>query len=79
MSHTPHELRDEFPEFEARIHALKESDGHFRKLADEYHAVNREVHRIEIGVEHLSPTAAEDVRKTRMRLKDEIYSMLKSG
>jgi len=78
MSHTPHELRDDFPEYEARIHTLKESNGHFRKLADEYHHVNREVHRLEIGEEHLSDAAAEDIRKKRMRLKDEIYGMLKA-
>ena len=32
MSHTPHELHAEFPEHEARIHELKESDAHFAKL-----------------------------------------------
>lgn len=79
MSHTPHELREDFPEFEARIHALKENDQHFRRLAEEYHSVNREVHRIEIGEEHLSQGAIEEIRKKRMRLKDEIYSMLKNG
>ena len=79
MSHTPHELREDFPEFEARIHTLKESDQHFRRLADEYHTVNREIHRIEIGEEHVSQIAEEDFRKQRMRLKDEIYSILKAG
>lgn len=79
MSHTPHELREDFPEYEARIHSLKESDQHFRRLADEYHTVNREVHRIEVGNEHLSQADMEEIRKKRMRLKDEIYDILKSG
>jgi len=79
MSHTPHELREEFPEFTDRIHVLKESDQHFRRLFDEYHTVNREVHRIEVGEEHVSQAAAEDFRKQRMRLKDELYSILKSA
>lgn len=78
MSHVPHELRNDFPEFEDRIHALKESDQHFRKLADEYHVVNRDIHRIEIGEDHVSQFTEEDLRKARMRLKDEIYSMLKT-
>jgi len=79
MSHTPHELREEFPEFEDRIHTLKESDHHFRRLFDDYHTVNREIHRIEVGEEHVTQAAAEDFRKQRMRLKDELYAILKSA
>jgi uncharacterized protein YdcH (DUF465 family) len=45
MSNTPHELAEEFPEYKDRIHDLKVSDAHFRKLFDEYHEINREVHR----------------------------------
>ncbi len=78
MSHVPHELREDFPEFEDRIHALKESDAHFRKLADKYHEVNREIHRIEIDEEHVSQFDEEDLRKERMHLKDEIYGILKA-
>jgi uncharacterized protein YdcH (DUF465 family) len=47
MSNTPHELAEEFPEYKDRIHDLKVSDAHFRKLFDEYHEINREVHRTE--------------------------------
>jgi len=78
MSHTPHELRAEFPEFEERIHTLKENDAHFKRLFDEYHTVNREVHRIEVGEEHVTQEVSEEFRKKRMRLKDELYAMLKS-
>jgi len=78
MSHTPHELKEDFPEFEARISELKKEDHHFRRLADEYHIINREIHRIEIGDEHVSQFDEESFRKTRMRLKDELYAMLKS-
>ena len=79
MSHVPHELGEDFPEYEARIHALKEEDQHFRRLADDYHHLNREIHRIENGDEHVSQFAEEDLRKKRMHLKDEIYAMLKAG
>ncbi|WP_286828870.1 MULTISPECIES: YdcH family protein [Kordiimonas] len=78
MSHVPHELRDDFPEFEDRIHALKEGDAHFRNLSEKYHTLNREIHRIEVGEEHVSQFQEEDLRKQRMRLKDEIYGMLKA-
>ena len=79
MSHTPHELREEFPEFVEQIHTLKVGNAHFQKLADEYHGVNRQIHRIEIGEDHMSQFSEEDLRKRRMVLKDEIYSLLRAA
>lgn len=79
MSHTPHELKEDFPEFAEAIHNLKESDAHFRRLFDEYHSVNRAVHRLEIGEDHASQFDEEALRKERIRLKDEIYALLKAA
>ncbi|MBL4731017.1 MAG: DUF465 domain-containing protein [Rhizobiaceae bacterium] len=76
MSHVPHELAEEFPQQAEAIRNLKASDAHFARLADEYHEVNREVHRIEAGVEPSSDVRAEDLRKTRFRLKEEINNIL---
>ncbi|NMG38472.1 DUF465 domain-containing protein [Chelativorans sp. ZYF759] len=76
MSHTPHELAEEFPEHVDRIRDLKSSDGHFARLFDEYHEVNRAVHRAETKVEPTDDMHLEEMRKSRMRLKDEIYGML---
>ncbi len=76
MTHTPHELAEDFPEHVEKIHQLKMADAHFSRLAEEYHAVNREVHRIETEVEAASHEREEELRKTRMRLKDEIAAIL---
>jgi len=76
MSHTPHELAEEFPEHVDKMHDLKVANGHFARLFDEYHEVNRAVHRAETRVEPTDDTHLEEMRKTRMRLKDEIYGML---
>lgn len=76
MSHTPHELLEEFPEYAEKMGALKESDAHFAKLHEEYHEVNRAVHRAETNVEPTDQFHEEDLRKQRARLKDEIYRML---
>ena len=76
MTHTPHELSEDFPEHAAKIHDLKMNDAHFARLADEYHKVNREVHRVETGVEASSQEREEELRKSRMRLKDEIAAIL---
>lgn len=76
MSHTPHELAEEFPQDAAKIHDLKVSNPHFARLMDEYHQINRAVHRAETGVEPCDDLAQTDMRKQRMRLKDEIAGML---
>lgn len=76
MSNTPHELADDFPNDAERIHELKVSNPHFRKLFDEYHEVNRAVHRAETLVEPMEDLAEQQLRKRRMVLKDQIAGML---
>ncbi len=76
MSHTPHELHEEFPEFADKMSEMKVSDAHFAKLAEEYHEVNRAVHRAETNVEPTDQFNEEELRKKRAALKDEIYKML---
>ncbi|MGV6811661.1 MAG: YdcH family protein [Brevirhabdus sp.] len=76
MSNTPHELAEEFPEQVDAIHALKIADGHFAKLIDEYHDLNRAVHRAETGVEPTEELNEVAMRKQRLALKDEIARML---
>ncbi|WP_438991253.1 YdcH family protein [Lentibacter sp.] len=76
MSNTPHELHAEFPEFGAKISEMKAANAHFAKLAEEYHEVNRAVHRAETNVAPTDQFNEETLRKTRAALKDEIYKML---
>ena len=76
MSHVPHELHEEFPEATETLHVLKTKDAHFARLADEYHTVNREVHRIETNVEPASDEVLEDLKKKRLHLKDQIAALL---
>jgi uncharacterized protein YdcH (DUF465 family) len=79
MSHTPHELTEEFPEAAAKIHALRATDTHFARIADAYHDVNRQVHRMETNVEPASDAAQAELRLKRLMLKDEIYALLKAA
>ncbi len=79
MTEAKHDLHHEFPEYEEQIHRLKESDNHFRRLFDEYHVVNKEVKRIEQGVENTSDDYAEECKKKRLKLKDELFEMLKAA
>ncbi|MEK6216961.1 MAG: YdcH family protein [Boseongicola sp.] len=76
MSHTPHELAEEFPSHVDKLSALKSSDAHFARLSNEYHEVNRTIHRAETNIEPMDQMAETDLRKTRATLKDEIWAML---
>jgi uncharacterized protein len=76
MSHTAHELADEFPADAALIHQLKGSDAHFAKAADAHHAVNRTIHRIEAGAEAASDARLEALKKERLALLDQIAAEL---
>ncbi|MEO0981494.1 MAG: DUF465 domain-containing protein [Pseudomonadota bacterium] len=78
MSHTPHELAEEFPQFKDAIHMLKQTSPHFARLAEEYHEVNRALHRFETRVEPVDERPERGLRIKRMALKDQIYAMLKN-
>lgn len=78
MSHTPHELHDEFPDFADRISTLKQSDAHFARLAERYHELNRKVHSAETNVAPMEELAEMQLRKERAALKDELYAYLKA-
>ena len=76
MSNVPHELAEEFPEHVDKLHELKTANAHFARLFDSYHELNRAIHRAETNVEPVDDFHMEDMRKQRLRLKDEIYGML---
>lgn len=76
MSHVPHELAEEFPQMIDEISELKKTDAHFARLFDEYHVVNRAIHRAETNVEPTDDYHMIEMRKQRMHLKDEIAACL---
>ena len=76
MSHTPHELAEEFPDAAEKMHSLKMSNAHFAKTADSYHEINRAIHRSEIGIEPHDDLTLNGMRKQRLKLKDEIANLL---
>ena len=77
MTHVDHHpLASDFPEHRQTIHELKQSDAHFRRLFDEYEALDRSVIRIEQGLEHLSDLELDKLKMQRVVLKDELYQML---
>ena len=76
MSNTPHKLPEEFPEHAAKMHELLASDAHFVKMCDDYNLANDAVHLAESDVKPTSDDHMNDLRKTRMLIKDQVYAYL---
>lgn len=74
--HTPNELTTIFARDRELVTRLKQEDAHYARLADEYHAVNREVHRIEAEAEAASDARVETLKKQRLALLDEITAIV---
>lgn len=76
MSHTPHDLVEEFPWDSEKLRALTQSDAHFKQLADRYHEINSAIHRAETNLEPTDQLHESEMRKERLVLKDEIARIL---
>jgi len=76
MSNAPNDLADDFPDKVDRIHQLKTSNNRFARLYDEYNELNRTIHRIETRVEPKPEEVEEDLKRRRLKIKDEILTML---
>jgi uncharacterized protein YdcH (DUF465 family) len=74
-----HPLISEFPEYKEAIHTLKMENNHFKRLSFEYEGIDKEIVRLEQGIEHASDTYIEELKKERLALKDTIYLMLKNA
>lgn len=77
MSHVPHELHEEFPDKADTIRELRANNRHFAKLTEEYHELNRTIHRGETDIEPMDDFHLEDLKKRRLALLDEIAGHLK--
>ena len=71
-----HDLAHEFPEHATKMHELKTTDAHFAKLFAEYDEGNHDIKKVEMGATTISDEALEELKKKRLLVKDEIYSIL---
>lgn len=71
-----HSLLNEFPEFSEKIHEMKTENAHFRKLFDEYHEIEHEIHRIKTGAENTSDEVLNQLKIKLLQHKDILYQML---
>lgn len=73
-----HDLHSEFPEFAKTIHELKLSNNHFARLFDQYHQATTSVETIEGKGSPVDDATLEEMKKKRLKLKDELYAMLRA-
>ena len=71
-----HSLVNELPEYKDHIHQLKMSDRHFQRLFEEYHVLDKEIHHLESLDVPCTDEHMEVLKKKRLGLKDELYTML---
>ncbi|MCE2927292.1 MAG: DUF465 domain-containing protein [Rickettsiales bacterium] len=77
MFNESYSLLQEFPEFKKQIYSLKMNNTHFAHLFDEYETVCKQVHRIEQEIDKLSDFLAKKFKKQRLKIQDELFSMIK--
>ncbi len=71
-----HDLVHEFPQLRDRIHELKISNNHFRRLFDEYHELTNDIENMEAEITAVTTQTEEEAKMRRVNLKDELYKML---
>lgn len=74
-----HKLGEEFPEYRQEIHDLKVNNAHFATLVTRWEELDKRIARAEARIELMSEAEEEQLRKSRLALKDEIYSMLREA
>jgi uncharacterized protein YdcH (DUF465 family) len=76
MMRIPHELPEEFPEEAPFIERLAKTNHEFRRLTTRYDEVNRKIYRIESDEAPTTDVVLENLKKRRLKLKDEIAAAL---
>lgn len=78
--HFHHPLLIDFPHHRDLILRLKQERPDFKQMADEYHNLDRQVCRIERGLEQATDQHIDELKFRRLHLKDKLYhEILQAG
>ncbi|WP_334325423.1 YdcH family protein [Gilliamella apicola] len=66
-----------FPEYRELISKLKNNDLRFQKLFDLHNELDQKIKNIESGITVDTSETIEALKKQKLKLKDEIYDILK--
>mgnify|MGYP003342457596 CR=1 FL=1 len=67
-----------FPEYRELITELKTTDHHFSGLFDKHNDLDQKIKNLESGIEKATDLEIESLKKEKLHLKDELYTILKS-
>ncbi len=79
MDFLNHDLAHEFPEYIEKMRSLKASSQQFASLFSQYDGDNHAITKYEQGLGAISDEALEDLKKRRLKTKDDIYQILKTA
>ncbi|MBE0615531.1 MAG: YdcH family protein [Burkholderiales bacterium] len=68
-----------FSEYRELISQLKANDRHFENLFSKHHELDQKIQLMEAHIEPASHEEIEILKKTKLRLKDEMYELLKKA
>jgi hypothetical protein len=71
-----HDLLQEFPEYQDKIHRLKVEDEHFKELYDQYDELAHEIQKINTDVEVVTDEHAHELKAKLLFMKDELFSII---
>ena len=66
-----------FPEYRDFITQLKTTNQHFSRLFDQHNAVDQQIKNMESRIEAATPEEIEILKKEKLQLKDQLYTILK--
>jgi len=72
-------MHQEFPNLAEKIDALARTNSHFSHLYDQYNGLDAEIIKVEEDGTPMDDFSFENLKKKRLRLKDELYQILKEA
>ncbi|UTH74606.1 YdcH family protein [Chromobacterium sp. IIBBL 290-4] len=67
-----------FPEYRDLISRLKTEDQHFAKLFDLHNELDQQIKNMEARIISASAAEIENLKKEKLKLKDQLYGLLKA-
>ena len=65
-----------FREYREQISRLRQSDRHFDRLFEQHNTLDQKIRNAEAGIERCGTVELEDMKKQKLHLKDQIYTIL---
>lgn len=72
-------IKNMFPEFRDLIQELRDNNPHFSKIFEDHEQLDREINQLELDPVHQINDDIEALKRKKLRLKDEMYHLLRNA